>query len=268
MKLIPSTTMAQAWLEACQYLLGKPGWVDTTLVLHVDAPMRVRRQDRAVANALDAFLLEHEQFNNHTVAETIFPGYEYKRRGVDGVYNVYPDEIYPRIKDHPEMRRWGAYAYRLVRRRNEDGTEYNPLEYCIRKMKDKQPKRAAYELGLGFGFDLALYDDDDDRTARFGGPCLSHLSFKLIGGKVHLTAMYRSHYYLQRAYGNLLGLARLMAFVADQADVAPGPLVCHSTMARLEYGKEWGWLKGEVPPLIASCEKLMRAEAAEQIATS
>jgi hypothetical protein len=268
MKLISSITMAQAWLEGCQHLLGQPGWVDTTVVLYVAKPAVVRSEDQAVADALDAFLVGHEQFSNHTVAETIFPGYEYVRRGVDGVYNVYPNEIYPRIKDHPEMRRWGAYAYRMLRRRDDTGREYNPLEDCISKMKDKQPKRAAYELGLGFGFDLATYDDDDDRGARMGGPCLSHLSFKFINERIQLTAMYRSHYYMQRAYGNLLGLARLQAFVAEQVGVAQGPLVCHSTMAVLEHGRNWGWSKGEVSPLVAQCEELMRVGAVKQMAVS
>lgn len=260
MKLIQSTTLAQGWLEACQHLLEKPGWIDTTLVLHVDEPMRVRREDRAVAESLDAFLVAHKHYSNHTVAETIFPGYEYVRRGVEGVYSVYPDEIYPRIKNLREISRWGTYAHRLVRRHHEDGTVYNPLKDCIRKMRDTRPKRAAYELGLGYGFDLATYDDDQDRRARMGGPCLSHLSFKFIDAKIHLTAMYRSHYYVQRAYGNLLGLARLLAFVAEQVGVAPGPLVCHSTMARLEHGKERtrGWSKTEVPPLITRSAGQMR----------
>ena len=126
-------------------------------------------------------------------------------------------------------------------------------------MKDRARKRAAYELGLGFGFDLATYDDDDDRGDRMGGPCLSHLSFKVIEGRVHLAAMYRSHYYLQRAYGNLLGLARLQSFVADQAELDPGPLVCHSTMAVLEYGRHLGWSKSAVLPLLSRCRAVMSA---------
>jgi hypothetical protein len=34
--------------------------------------------------------------------------------------------------------------------------------------------------------------------------------------------------------------------------------VCHSTMAVLEHGHDWGWLKGEVSPLIKRCEELMQ----------
>lgn len=268
MKLINADTMAQAWLQACVHLRSCPGVMDTTVVLHLADPMLVRAEGDSIAEALDSFLVNHGGFSNHTVAETIFPGYEYIHRGVDGVYKVYPEEIYPKIKDHPEMRNWGAYAYRLLRRRDDDGTTYNPLQRCIEKMKDKQPKRAAYELGLGFGFDLALYDDDVDRNARMGGPCLSHLSFKFIKGRIELTALYRSHYYIQRAYGNLLGLARLQAFVAEQVGVASGALVCHSTMAVLDHGRGANWTKGEVFSLIAQCEGLASGAATTELVAS
>lgn len=268
MKLISVDTLAHAWLEASLHLMEMPTWTDTTIVLHIEHPTLVQSQDQALADTLDEFLVGHEQYSNHTVAETIFPGYEYITRGVEGVYRVYPEEIFPRIKDHPDMRHWGAYAYRLLRRRDEHGKEYNPLEYCIHKMKDKARKRAAYELGLGFGFDLATYDDDDDRGDRMGGPCLSHLSFKFIDNRIQLAAMYRSHYYVQRAYGNLLGLARLQAFVADQVGVSSGPLICHSTMAVLEHGKQSGWAKGEVPPLISRCREAIAGEGlAETVAS-
>lgn len=257
MKLISGFSLADVWLQGCQHLLEQPSWTDTTVVLHVSNPLMVKREDKAMASALNQFLIEHDRHSNHTVAETIFPGYEYVHRGVAGVY-AYPEDIFPGIKRHPDSRSWGTYAQRLLHRVDADGQAYNPLESCIKKMKQKQPVRAAYEVGLGYGFDLSTYDDDDDRAHRMAGPCLSHLSFKLIKKTIHLTAIYRSHYYLQRAYGNLLGLARLQSFVADQVGVAVGPLACHSTMAVLEHGKEWGWRKTEVPPLIETCVQLMR----------
>ncbi len=255
MKLIPSATLAEAWLSAVEHLLEQREWTDTTVVLHIDEPTRIGPEDRAVAEALDAFLLAHDNHSNHTVAETIFPGYEYVRSGVDGVFKTYPEQIFPRIKGHPDSRRWGTYAQRMLRRVDSDGKEYNPLEKLIEKMRQKNPVKASYEIGHGLEIDLATYDDDEDRTSRLGGPCLSLVSFKLIEKRVHLTGVYRSHYYIHRAYGNLLGLARLQAFVAEQVGAAMGPLVCHSTMAVLEHGQDWGWRKGEVEPLIRACRK-------------
>jgi hypothetical protein len=263
MKLIPSNSLAKGWLEACEHLLLADNWVDTTVIICVNEPTRVSREDRAIAEKLDEFLNAHNKFSNHTVAETIFPGYEYIHRGVDGVYTTYPEEIYPRLKEHSDFRRWGTYAHRLLRRVDKNGKTYNPLEACIKKMLQKKPVRAAYELG--FGFDLATHDDDLDRGARLGGPCLSHLSFKLIDSKVHLTAIYRSHYYVQRAYGNLLGLARLQSFVADRVGMTSGPLVCHSTLAQLEHDDEWS--KSQVRSLVSDCALLAREDSASYART-
>lgn len=274
MKLIAAHTIADGWLQACLHLLGRPTWLDTTVVVHIQDPQLVRSQDRAVEKVLDRFLTSHHKHSNHTVAETLFPGDCYVRHGAEGVFHEYPDIIYPRIMKHGDMRPWGTYAYRLLRRHDQNGKEYNPLEYCIQKMRDAQPKRAAYEIGLGFGFDVATYDDDADRGSRMGGPCLSHVSFKYIDGAVHLSAMYRSHYYIERAFGNLLGLARLQGFVAAETHAEVGPLVCHSTMAVLDTGRKQrggesqrpatGWLKSEVRPLIADCRVAMGLESAAE----
>jgi len=257
MKFIAVDTLTKAWLAGTAHLVECPKWTDTTVILHVAMPATMRSAEESTADLVDEFLVGHGQHTHHSVAETIFPAYEYRRNGVAGVYHVYPEDVFPRLRRHKDTRRWGTYAYRLLRRRDADGREYSPLECCIEKMRDKARKRAAYEVGLGFGFDLATYDDDEDRRLRMGGPCLSHLSFKAIGDRVHLSAMYRSHYYMHRAYGNLLGLARLQAFVADQLALQPGTLVCHSTMAVLEHGQHWGWSKDDVDKLLTHCQQAM-----------
>ncbi len=69
-----------------------------------------------------------------------------------------------------------------------------------------------------------------------------------------LTAVYRYHYYIQRALGNLIGLAQLLAFVAEEVGVEIGPLVCHSTYAVLDT--EGGWSRTEMLKLIAECNDI------------
>jgi thymidylate synthase len=88
---------------------------------------------------------------------------------------------------------------------------------------------------------------DGNRTRN--GPCLSHVSLKVgVEDTLYLTALYRSHSYVARALGNFLGLASLQAFVCDQTGLAPGPLVCVSTYARLETDD--GWTVGEATELV------------------
>jgi thymidylate synthase len=65
--------------------------------------------------------------------------------------------------------------------------------------------------------------------------CLSHLSFKMVGpNRLDLTAMYRSHYYGERALGNLVGLSQLLNFVARESGTEPGTLSCLSTHALID----------------------------------
>lgn len=80
-----------------------------------------------------------------------------------------------------------------------------------------------------------------------------------------LTALYRSHYYVYRALGNLYGLAWLQHFVAREVGIEAANLVCHSTMAKLDTlaakpkAEVKGWGSGDVKALIARCTAAMSA---------
>ena len=233
-KLIEAKTCLDAWTIATEYLLEQSPVLD--LVLAIEMPAS------GGSNAvIDKFLANEDQPSMHSVAETIFPAVEYQRRGLRGVLHFYPDEVYPSIKSHPSIR-WGTYAYRLVRRRDASGTFINPLKQMIEKMRDEAtkpgPKKSCYELGVTESeYDLPLYSPASDGTLRMAGPCLSHLSFKLSAGKVHLTSLYRSHDYRYKVPGNLLGLARLQACVARETGQSVGGLVVHSSYAYLKGPK-------------------------------
>jgi len=83
---------------------------------------------------------------------------------------------------------------------------------------------------------------------------LSYLSFKLLpNDTVALTAMYRYHYYVQRALGNLFRLAQLQAFVAAEVGTQVGPLVCHSTYATIDTDN---WSMKEVETLAKGCREM------------
>ena len=234
-KLIQTAAWLDAWVEATEFLLTNSPTLN--LVLAIEEPGR-RGYPAAAERRLDDFFVREEQLPMHSVAETIFPGFEYRRRGLKGVFEVYPDEIFPVIKHHPKIL-WGTYAYRLVRRKTADGSDMNPLKQMIDKMKTELATRgtmkSCYELGVAEGeYDLPLYNTVKDGKRRRGGPCLSHLSFKLFGGAVHLTALYRSHDYRYKVPGNLLGLARLQHCVARETGQNMGTLVVHSSYATLD----------------------------------
>jgi len=62
-----------------------------------------------------------------------------------------------------------------------------------------------------------------------------YLNIKLDGESLRLTAHYRNHYFVERTYGNYLGLARLHAFIAGATGLSLGPLTCISRHADLDH---------------------------------
>lgn len=233
-ELIKAKTRLDAWTRAASLLLKNRTELD--LILDIEDPA-----SGGIHPLIDAFLEREGEFPMHTVAETIFPAVEYRDRGIEGVLEFYPEKVYPAIKRHPSIT-WGTYAYRLVRRRDAGGRLMNPLKQLIDKMQNESsqpgPKKSCYEVGITEGeYDLPLYGTASDGTRRMGGPCLSHLSFKLVAGEVHLAAIYRSHDYGFKVPGNLLGLARLQACVANETGLGIGGLVVHSTYAFLNGPK-------------------------------
>ena len=236
--LIQAATRLEAWMKGTEHLLHHDSALN--LVLEITSPAHGPNDHLATAR-IDEFLATEGQIPTHSVAETIFPGSEYKRRGLRGVFETYPQQVYPSIKGHPSIR-WGTYAHRLLHREGAAGKQINPLKQMIDKMNEElatpRPKKSCYELGIAEGeYDLPLYSPLRDGTRRLGGPCLSHLSFKLFDGAVHLTALYRSHDYGYKVPGNLLGLARLQSCVASETGRDVGGLVVHSSYALLSGSK-------------------------------
>lgn len=240
--LFVAPTRLEAWLEASSYLLRVGPALNVILCIsspHTEGTAGVKA--RALVNA---FCSSEGSAPLHTVAETIFPGWEYRHRGLRGIYETYGIAYDEMKRSAPQS--WGTYAHRLVSRRAGDGTVVNPLRDLIAKMKSELGQtnrgayRSCYELGIAEGeYDVPLYNTVDDRRRRRNLPCLSHLSFKLFNDGLHLTAIYRSHDYRYKALGNLLGLARLQACVAHEVGMPVGSLVVHSTYAfvDLERGK-------------------------------
>ncbi len=255
MKALTQTTCEQAWLEAAEHLADANEHTEYNLIIEITKPTLHDAADHRIRAAVDRFLRNHDAYPVSTVAGTIFPAAEYVNHGARGVYEIYPDEVYPEIKLGPSD--WGRYAHRLVRWPAASTTPINPLKTLIEKMKTQLKQngprmRACYELSLtDSAIDLPLYDPVTDGRRPRGGPCLSHISLKIGATDIlYLTALYRSHSYVARALGNFLGLADLQAFICNQTGLAPGPLVSVSSYARLE--PDDGWKISEALQLVKS----------------
>jgi len=260
MKHVPATTCTQAWLAAVTHLQTQTEQRDYNLVLEVAKPMSLPPREKLVYTAVDTFLTKHKKQSVNSVVNTIFPAGFYARYGADQVVSSY-EEIAERIRNHPDNKRWGTYAYRIMTvRKDAKNRKFVPLQVIIDKLKiqlrNSGTLRAAYEMNLIDPMvDIPIYEASTDRDNTIGGPCLSHLSFKLKHDHtLMLTAFYRSHYYLQRALGNLFGLAWLQDFVATQVKIKSAELVCISSMGVLEHDRSWK--QAEVASLLKRCRQL------------
>lgn len=263
---LSDVTRAGVWLQAARALFDKEDRI-YNLILEVQQPGSATHASRAIERRVDEFLQKFQCQPNHTVAETIFPASEYIRGGLDAVL-AYPTTVYPFIQP---ANRWGTYALRITERKCSDGSTFQPLKFLIDKLRrqlaQKAPKRAVYELDeMSEPLDLKLYEADVDRNNALAGQCLSHLSFKLGANReLYLTAIYRYQWFVQKALGNLLGLARLQACVAREVGIPVGPLVCHATLAILEDDKvqKGTWNRAALRTLINDCEQCSNAVRTE-----
>ncbi len=143
----------------------------------------------------------------------------------------------------------------------------NPQADLVAKMKqhvhgDQSTFRNVYELTISDPvLDVLIYDPERDAGPVMNRQCLSFLSFKLDReNRLMLTVLYRNHYYIERLLGNLIGLARLMAFVGQEADVPVGSLTVISTHAEIDTPKSSR--RSDVNKHLAECRAAHEASKA------
>jgi hypothetical protein len=252
-----ATRLVPIWRSAALHLLNTPKREDYNLVLEITDPLTMAGDDEERLKVVNAALCSGTacELTLDTVASTIFPQAMYRRHGRPGVYK----KILGALDRGRKASTWGTYAERMISRPAADGINtINPLDIMIEKLranaKARSTYKSSYELNLADpevdllpifdetedGGEIPTYNPAFDARRPYGGPCLSNVSFKLVGkSTVNLTAVYRSHHYCARALGNLIGLARLLNFVAIETELAPGTLTCVSTFAILDVSS-WG----------------------------
>jgi thymidylate synthase len=141
-----------------------------------------------------------------------------------------------------------------------DGPE-NLLADLVAEMK----RNLAGERTFRNIYELPIYNAMKDRTGSpIGRQCLSFMSFKLDDdNRLLLSAVYRNHYYTEKLLGNLIGLGRLMAFVADEVKVKLGPLSVLSTHAQVDTA---GATQAQIKALYSQCAEILATPPKAQAA--
>ena len=257
-------TFAAAWLKAAEVVDARQGHEAQNVILDVAEPLTQTTADGRVVQLADTFLKKHAALPLQSVANTIFPEPLCRRHSAQDLYDVY-FKIYERGKR--KKGDWGRYFERMIRRRSADGQVINPLACLIAKMKQHvhgggRTFRNVYELTISDpALDLSIYDAARDAGRVMNRQCLSFMSFKLDDqNRLLLTALYRNHYYIQRLLGNLIGLARLMAFVGRETDLEVGALTVISTHAQIDIPNSAR--RADIAQLLADCKSADESVAA------
>jgi len=253
--LVQEPELSLAWLSAMELLIEEGG-----KVVNLNVSFPCGPGDPGMQALIDEFVDElrrrtgREIWPVQTVANTIFPDALYHPHlGADAAPRLY--EAYAaamRLHRHRKGEK-DTYFNRLVAYPSPGGP-YNQLAVVVERLRKQSartgPPSSAYELGISevADGDLRIQKPDEDRSL-YGFPCLSHISLTLVGGRLNMTALYRNQSFIARAYGNYLGLSRLLAFIADQAQTQCGEIEVVATHADAEA--ELG--KRRIAALVAGC---------------
>lgn len=231
-KLVEGDTLSEAWLLAYEHLVEVRGKDVNLMVVMPGNGVEDSTIRSAIDNILPAGHIE-------TVANTIFPQELYhpslEERAASHLYDEY-ELAYSGIRMHRGNQR-GTYFGRLVRW--EATTSSNQLDAVIKRLRSAAqqvgPKSSAYEIsvaGPGELGELRIQHPGD--RSPMGFPCLSHISLTLVDGELHMSALYRNQHFIHRAYGNYLGLSRLLQFICIETGFRPGDIACWATHADAE----------------------------------
>lgn len=74
----------------------------------------------------------------------------------------------------------------------------------------------------------------------------------MIDRRLSMTAFYRNHFYIEKLLGNLIGLGRLLQFLAKEGGVGLGSLTIVSTHAEIDMAK---WGRPDLIDLLMRCDQ-------------
>ena len=254
--LAASKTLSEAWLQALTHTASQRDGRCVNLVMTVENP---GSENEAIRDALDRVLDAAGDQSVETVAGTIFPRALYRSPGfawspdldeqavreldaaAHNLYECYEQMLPLLLKFRGNNR--GTYFSRMITWPGKKPGGTNQLDLRISRIRGEfaRGRRTNNTLDIDVGADalvseplagVQVYAPSDQRMRGF--PCLVHIDLSLLDGTLHCTAVYRHQYLITKAYGNLVGLSRLVCFFCEQTGAECGELVVHATLADAE----------------------------------
>ncbi|HEY1348836.1 MAG TPA: hypothetical protein VGF67_04340 [Ktedonobacteraceae bacterium] len=273
-QFIQAQNLSLAWLAGLEHLLNCGG-KDTNVIVEIG---KAGEEDKRIRQLLDEFLVERSAYKKGffpvtTVANTLFPqAFYYPQRGDNARSFLYQmQEQSFAITKRLQANRYGTYFQRMVAWPGKQ-KNVNQIEAIIRRLSkaSNNPNclSSAYEIGISGVEEEEESDEAQTEEIRIyqpggdgrimGFPCLSHISLTFFKKELHLTVLYRNQHFIRKAYGNYLGLSRLLLFLCQEIGCEPGTIVCVASHAdaELSFGKR------AITTLVQQCRSVLTAKQA------
>lgn len=218
-QIIPGTDCLTAWQAASNYIVQHGP--QNNLLLTIDSPCNfanlatwiIDRNPKSINPSAD---------NIRHVINTIFP---YRIASyIPNRHNLY--QKYKTIYSKSRNRGWGTYFQRLISFDNHfNSNGLNQLEGAINALNGGSHQRSYIVFHLSAR-------NLDSNVRPMGAPCW-HFGEITINddSSINLIAVYRNHDYFNKAFGNFIGLAKLLEFICRETGRTPGQLIIHSIKA-------------------------------------
>lgn len=237
--VVRGENLSLAWARTLVSVGDAPDHKAVHVITRIDDPTAEDPQIRQLADGLLAGL---DCRPVETVANTLFPH-------AMSLLTPDPEDLAARyLEALPTIRRLdranarGTYFERLVNYPAPDGRRINQISEIIRRIGQERgysgSKTARYEVGLEHFSESIPVQEPSRDTSPMDFPCLSLLSFQLDhGDRLHVVAHYRSHYLIERAYGNYLAIGRLLGYICRRAGITPGAMTVVAGYAQVDHHK-------------------------------
>lgn len=202
---------SETWLNAIKFVVEN-GRRQGSLQREVLNLVSVIQSPLEVSEEID------QLFRKHIGSKWIF-------KGADCIFPVTPNS------KRTEHTKWSSnYWGRLTKYRRK----VDQLDFIIRRLQSKPHSK---QLSC-VTFDPEV-DIKPDRPYNPFMPCMIALDVKFRDGRLNLFVMFRSHDFGRKAYGNFIGLGKLLDKLSQETGYDAGEIVCYSVSAHIR-AKEFG----------------------------
>jgi len=218
--MVAALDLSAPWIQGLAHIIENGGEC-LNLMVQISNPQTTHAKiDREYDRLVEKYALHKKK----DVAYTIFPQSLYEKlakKNRPKLYKLY-NRMYPRIKT-----RWGTYFKRMIDWTfAQNAKKINQLEIIVSRLKNR---KRLYR----YAYTIQICSPQRNFAQPVGAPCLNYITLQIDSDnhRINMLAVYRNHDYMQRAYGNYIGLSNLQRFICEQSKFKVGMLTILSSHA-------------------------------------